>query len=303
MDHRERAARSHSDLLGIDGRIFGCKLLGWLALLLSGLALMHQTSHGAIAAGVVLTALAIAHGIELQHQALHGTGFRTRRFNDIAGVLLGLPLLISYSQYRDRHLHHHRHVGTPQDEEFFQFRAARGASLARRLVELLMLAHWWRVACRIGAAVVDTAGRRPMPSRLARRSSHEHLLFLAWVTGLIGSAALGWLSIWPWLLVALACAAVVHTLIEWPEHAGCEFLPDPYRNTRTIRSNRLMTWFTNGNNYHVEHHLLPSVPPERLAELHRRIAPRLKFCDASYGAFVIGRLRGKSRARRTPEVA
>jgi fatty acid desaturase len=89
-----------------------------------------------------------------------------------------------------------------------------------------------------------------------------------------------------WLVPLLFVAAPVHAIIEMPEHYHCDTgSTEVFANTRTIRSNDFLTWFTNGNNFHVEHHLLPAVGVERLRELHERIAPRIDHLYPSYVAF------------------
>jgi fatty acid desaturase len=67
----------------------------------------------------ILLGLAIAHGIELQHQAIHYTGFRNRILNIISGNLLGLPTLNSFTHYQTLHNWHHQKIGTKDDIEFF----------------------------------------------------------------------------------------------------------------------------------------------------------------------------------------
>ena len=89
----------------------------------------------------------------------------------------------------------------------------------------------------------------------------------------------------------------MHALIELPEHYRCDTdSTDSFRNSRSIRSTPFLTWFTNGNNLHVEHHLLPGLPIERLHELHERIAPRIKYLCPTYVSFlaevIFGRARG-----------
>ncbi|MFF3225766.1 fatty acid desaturase [Nocardia suismassiliense] len=72
-------------------------------------------------AGVLLLAAMYTHAVELQHQALHHSAFRAAWPHRLVGVPLGLPLLVVYTNYRVRHLQHHRYLGTPNDTEFFGF--------------------------------------------------------------------------------------------------------------------------------------------------------------------------------------
>lgn len=83
-----------------------------------------------------------------------------------------------------------------------------------------------------------------------------------------------------------------------PEHYRCDLTStDPFRNTRTIESNAFMTWFTNGNNYHVEHHMMPNLPIERLHDLHGAIAPRIRYYHRTYRQFYSALLRGRLSPR------
>ena len=82
----------------------------WASILLVGGLLSSGTATLTIAFGVVILGLGIAHGVELCHQALHNTGFTNSSLNEIIGVALGLPLLVSFYEYRISHLAHHKHV-------------------------------------------------------------------------------------------------------------------------------------------------------------------------------------------------
>ena len=74
-----------------------------------------------------------------------------------------------------------------------------------------------------------------------------------------------------------------------PEHYGCDpHSRNVFENTRTIRSNRFMTWLTNGNNFHVEHHFRPGVPVEKLRQLHGEIAQNVMHGNDGYAQFYAG---------------
>jgi fatty acid desaturase len=61
----------------------------------------------------------------------------------------------------------------------------------------------------------------------------------------------------------------MHFLVELPEHILCDTSSvDVLRNTRSITGSWLTTWFTNGNNLHIEHHAAMNVPINRLRERH-----------------------------------
>lgn len=280
---------NHRDLVGKRPLLYLLKVLVWAAALLCGIYLFLQASGAALqSAGALLAALMMAHGVELQHQALHGSGFNGRRLNRIVGFALGLPLLISFAHYRDRHLHHHRHVGTPDDSEFFQYSKQGNHRVATLVANLLMLAHWVRVARLMLAAVLNRPMGRVYNTRNRSAIRADYLLFAILLAGLLAACAAG--ACPARLLALVLLAAPLHTLIELPEHLRCNRTACVFENTRSIRSNRFMTWLTNGNNYHVEHHLIPSVIPERLHILHRRLGERLRFRSDSYTGLLVSLL-------------
>jgi fatty acid desaturase len=147
----------------------------------------------------------------------------------------------------------------------------------------------------------------PVPDEreeVARRIRRDHLVMLA---GIAALAAASWLEATPvillaWLAPLVLVASPLHALIEMPEHYRCEVTStDVMRNTRTIKTNAFMTWLTNGNNFHVEHHLLPGLPIDRLHDLHAAIAEDIVHLHPSYRAFYADVLRKRLGQRESQE--
>lgn len=285
------------------GVVFSLKLAVYVALVAHGMLFALSTYVILKIVGILLIGAMYAHGVELQHQALHYQGFRSKRLNMVFGVLLGMPMLVSFHAYQDSHLRHHRLLGTPENKEFFDYGDQYGASpvvnLGRWAWRLSMAAHYIQFAKNVAKLVVPGArfGDNPLVSRAIRR---DHLLMVAAIALLAGvSVALHtWFAVWVWVVPLVFVAAPVHALVEMPEHYRCDLTStDPFRNTRTIESNAFMTWFTNGNNYHVEHHMMPNLPIERLHDLHGAIGPRIRYYHRTYRQFYYALLRGRLAPR------
>lgn len=287
---------------GVRGRFFARKLAACLALTggAGWLALQHEL--WLRVAGIVLLGCMFAHAAELQHETLHNLAYRSKRANKLAGIALGLPMLVSFTAYRVAHLRHHRDLGTPANREFFDYGNQYGDGGRRSpvkvvlawLVRFSMIYHYGQFAANLARSLAgrDIPGETAHTSRSIRR---EYLITLAFLVSLaLISVASGELVIvWLWLLPLLLVAAPLHALIELPEHYRCDTLDrSPLVNSRTIRSNRMATWFTNGNNFHVEHHLAPNLPIDQLPGLHRAVRDRLRYFHSGYTSYFRALIRG-----------
>jgi fatty acid desaturase len=87
------------------------------------------------------------------------------------------------------------------------------------------------------------------------------------------------------LLAVFFVGEPIHFLIEFPEHFRCSNVKNILENTRTIRGSWFSYWFTNGNNFHVEHHLYPKASIDQLPEIHKTVSTALKVASPSYFAF------------------
>jgi len=221
--------------------------------------------------------LMYAHGVELQHQTLHNTGFPSRRWNRFVGFFLGLPMLVSFSDYQYNHLEHHRDLGTEEDQEFFNYGYERLTDLKPLLVHLFMVRHYLDVAGFIARSLVGWTKPDVKRKDTAVKIRNEYILMAialaTTVTLSIWFETLLALEIW---LVPLSIAIPTHALIELPEHWGRDHdTINVLENTRTIKAGAIGSWFTNGNNYHIEHHWLPSVPNDAFAALHQQVRASL----------------------------
>lgn len=272
-----------------DERVFVGKLMLLAALTAGGLVLALQSSWWLTAGGVVLLAAMFTHAVELQHQALHHSAFRSARWHRWVGVPLGLPLLVVYSHYRLRHLQHHRYLGTVRDTEFFGFDTRKPltyAVLVRGLLDYPRLGLVLRDVARaaIGRWRYEFGEVSPV---VRRRIVADHLVLGVAIAGLVGVSLAGGgeyvLRLW---LLPLLLAVPLHFLVELPEHVLCDTSStDVLRNTRSIRGSRLSTWFTNGNNLHIEHHAAMTVPLQRLPERHEAAAQTGLHVERTYADF------------------
>jgi len=281
---------------------------GWLAVL---------TTWGMIAASLtavaflpsvwtVLAALVILGGRHLalailMHDAAHCSLFKTRWLNDWVGAwLCAYPTWQDLRRYRPHHLRHHQYAGSEKDPDIDLVTAypVSRASLARKLLrDLVGLTALKRV---YGLLLMDLGYIGYTVSSRVERLSQEGMtpakrLRLAW-RNLHGVAIsnLALLALFtvighPWLYLLwagsyLTTFSVFLRIRSIAEHACTEMDLDPLKNTRTTYANWLarVTVAPHFVNYHLEHHLLMTVPHQNFKCMHQLLLER----GALRGAFV-----------------
>lgn len=272
---------------------YGWRIMVWCGLFALGITLC--TGHASlwqVSVGVLIIGVAIAHGVHLQHQALHNIGFRSRRANEVWGVILGIPALVSFYEYRVAHLFHHANIGKPAHHELYSMLKWQAGTPKR--AQGFMLAHYVRVfiphLCRVLRA-------QPLEHHVYRYSQVQQRQFKRFY--LIGGgfivllAALSlafetWLPLATWLVALIFVAVPMHALLEFPEHVGCDqFSTEVVKNTRSIRSNFFMQWLAHYNNLHAEHHQEPQTPFHLLPAVHPKISNALEESRSGYIDFYI----------------
>ena len=99
------------------------------------------------------------------------------------------------------------------------------------------------------------------------------------------SLGVAWLYL-VWWLALLTSFRLITRVRQVAEHANVPDLydADPRNNTRTIRA----PWYDRllfcplGVSYHIEHHLLASVPIYKLPELHRLLVSKGHYDDLEF---------------------
>jgi fatty acid desaturase len=256
-----------------DWRSWGSVALNW-GLVGASLALVAAWPNAltVVAALFVIGARQLGCAV-LMHEASHRSLFSNRRLNDFVGQwLCAYPVWSDLHAYRPYHLQHHAHTGTPRDPDLgliAPFPITR-ASLRRKI--------WRDLSGRTGvkfarAAFQRTFGRWRDPA--ARRAA----IGMATTNGvLLGALALAghaelyllWAGAW------LTTNTLVTRIRSIAEHALTPDADDPLGNTRTTlaRGWERLLIAPNRVNYHLEHHLLMTVPHYRLPEMHRRLRER-----------------------------
>lgn len=231
-------------------------------------------------------ALAIA-----THEATHRTLFSSRVLNDhFTDWLCARPIGLDLFKYREHHFIHHTKTGTDDDVDIslIQGLPTTRASLRRKLVRdavgitgakflfgrLVMDAEYmkWTVASHYEWLPRYSAWHHF--KRFVRNFYPTFLTNLA-LFGVLFAAGYGVVYL-VWLAAYLTTYPLFVRIRALAEHAATERTTDMFKNTRTTRAG----WFARclvapmNVNFHIEHHVMASVPWHKLPKMHRLLASR-----------------------------
>ncbi|NJL47017.1 MAG: hypothetical protein HC929_05305 [Leptolyngbyaceae cyanobacterium SM2_5_2] len=268
-------------------------LYGVLMISFAGLTIILPWPYRLLAQ--MLLGAMFAHGVELEHELIHQKHF-AGGWRQLVGTALGLPMLVDFTRYRVTHSHHHRALGTPEDEESFAYDFEQLATPVGFLAHLSMVGHYQAVLGRIGMALrgdraalqadMGKAGRNLTAQRLIEIQQGYLIFAGAILTAVVISVGFQTTLVLELWAIPLLFASPIHALVELPEHWGCQpNTTDITVNTRTILPSRFTAWFTNGNCWHVEHHSKPAMPMQQLPILHHTLAPNIKYLNYGYREF------------------
>jgi fatty acid desaturase len=230
--------------------------------------------------------------VTFMHDATHNTLFRRRGLNWAFGIACMLPIPASFVAFKEDHIEHHRHNRSPRDPDAF--------TMGRRgpLDFLLFYAY-----AAVGGllSVLHFNFIYPLTRFKAR----------LWAIQLFEIALKG-VAYWLLLHFAARQGVLVKTLEVWlwplfvfslfnsmrfiAEHYGTPWDSGQMAGSRTVTSNPVHSFFWNNINWHIGHHVYPSVPWYNLVELHRMLEAEITasgaLVDRSYLAVYWNALRG-----------
>ena len=217
----------------------------------------------------------------LVHECGHRSLFRSPLLNDlVADWLLAPPTFNDRVAYMRGHVGHHRLAGTAEDPDLpnYQDYPISRARLRRKLARDLT----GKTGFRTLAGILSAWRRYPTlaPERQAalRRGLGMQIVLFAGMT----LAGAPWLYL-VWIGAFVFTNPLVSRLRQIAEHAAVpdRLDPDPRRNTRTVLGGAIARLLVCPHriNYHLEHHLLPSVPIYRLRAMHALLQANGSYRD------------------------
>ena len=233
----------------------------------------------------------------LVHDAIHKRVSRTVWINDtLTRVAAAFPIFISLSKWRFIHLYHHQYTHTKDDPDRAIY--ARYPIGSRKFWSLLL-----QDVC--GINVVNTLKYfidLPFVSKSFNRNflgearvaqyqqvADMRMFIVFWVVTLSLGFVLGrWtfckLFVLYWLIPYCTLTQVFFRIRGAIEHGNVPDPEDPYQQTRTYFIPPILGFFFAPKhvNFHLEHHLYPSIPFYNLPRMHAALQSSVYEREAGY---------------------
>ena len=197
------------------------------------------------------------------HDGVHRSLLRGYpRLNDLVTSLAGafLGLVGVGAAFRYAHFKHHRLTNAADDPDLW---SGRGHPLALPL-------QWATADLRYGVVILRDWRGIPLKERLQMMAG---VALLAGIFAACAALGHGWDAVWYWLLPSrLAIVWLAFAFNYLPHHPHqVEQSHNPYAATNVREGGEpLMKWLFLYQNYHLIHHLFPSVPFYRYRKIWRR---------------------------------
>jgi fatty acid desaturase len=236
----------------------------------------------------------------LMHECAHQSLFRTRWANELVGTwLCAAPVWQRLAAYRTHHLAHHAHTSLEGDTDLGLvepfpcsrkslrrklLRDVTGLAFLRRLVgQLLMDAGVLSYSASIGQQRVEPRPSVTVMLRSLARNTGPVVLTNALLYAVLTASGHAFLYL-AWVLANATTFSLFVRIRSIAEHAVLARSDDPFLNTRTTHANVLarLTVAPHHVNYHLEHHLLPTVPHHRLRALSKLLRERGAYENAAH---------------------
>ncbi len=210
--------------------------------------------------------------VQLSHETWHNNLFPRPWQNILLGNILSLVVGIAYEPLKHDHLMHHKFNRTDKDPDAFNA-GRRSWLLLLRFYSIVFLGLILSLLYFNIFYPIQHFSRRKLIRHLFVLLTYACFYILLWsCLSSYNLTSAAW-QVW---LIPVLFTSPYNGLKSISDHHANDWEGNRYRTATTVQSNRFVTYFWNGLNYHLDHHLFPRVPGYNLPALHEHLSPHLK---------------------------
>jgi fatty acid desaturase len=283
MFSRTKFAEDVKELSAVSSWRGGLAVVTQWSVVLAAAALAVWSGHWAAYLLAVIIIGSRQHAMAiLMHDASHYRLLRNRLANDlVSDLFLAFPVGVSTSLYRKRHLDHHRYTNTDADPDWHEMHQDEDWCWPKLRWESAKLFAGDLLGLNAAKTLKIISNWSPWPKLFVFNAPNGNLNLRErlCLVGIIASTAtiLFFTGLWIpflvlWILPSLTVLGAIFRIRSIAEHLvtenTCEL--NASRTVTPTLLERLLIAPCNVN-YHLEHHLFPSIPFYNLPEIHRRL--------------------------------
>jgi fatty acid desaturase len=227
---------------------------------------------------VVVYGVVLGFAYAPSHECAHGTAFRSRWLNE--AVFWGSSFVWGESPTHRRFAHSHHHTHTWHWKVDAQMGYTNPVQLRTWLGDVIGLLEFWpraKLMVRHASGRILERERVYLPAGQERIVVREARIFMAGYLALLAWAVIGqsWIPLLYFFIPRFTGAFAVYAFITTQHMAMAQDVKDHRLCTRSMTNSwlsRVLYW---NMNYHIEHHVYPSVPFHALPALNAAIRDQL----------------------------
>ena len=245
----------------------------------------------------ILPPLVICLGVQIYkltivlHDCAHNSFFFSRALNQRIGVISASFLGTDFHSFARRHMWHHKHNGSENDDEGHAFTKLINANRKQLLLQLFLPLTGVVFLKQI---LLKRPGKFGDGQKSKQKSSITIVLTQIMLMLLGTGAGETW-----WLFALYPATAATFGLFFSRLRGFSEHTPPAHWQNGAYTRTHAENWFDRlffydfGMNYHIEHHLYPSIPGHQLKHVHKMLTPYFSkdSCSGSMLKTIIDRVK------------
>jgi beta-carotene hydroxylase len=210
---------------------------------------------------------------DCQHSIIAREGRPLRWLNELVGHIALIPMAAPLRYLRHTHMEHHRHTNDPELDPDFDVHAKNRRQFFMQMLLKKQPGNGGRD--RYAETLLRIGRPELMIEAAAIRSVHTLVLIVGAWSGHAIEVALLW-----WLPLQIMPFYISYYLSWKPHHPGSE--TSRYRDTSAFKS-QLGNLGSSGMQYHIVHHLYPTIPLTKTPAAFRELKPILERRGCEFG--------------------